>query len=170
VQQIGRSSQGHVGQLVTEPLQLTFPSTKASQLLGVAVQLPPAPVKLQLLTEPSQQVTWALQDFGAAVGLAAKTISPCGVGQAPVAPGSLRIMARASSVRGATLGVWAAQTAETKAKVQARIAAFFMSFSFVMMTASPSSTEEEQSLRRHLVYDFTMMRPFNQKGVLSSEN
>jgi len=33
----------HCGQLVTVPLQLTFPLTPASQLLSVAVQVPPAP-------------------------------------------------------------------------------------------------------------------------------
>jgi len=42
---------------------------------------------VQLTVLPSQQFAVALHDFGSAGRLAAKTASPCGKGQEPVAAG-----------------------------------------------------------------------------------
>jgi hypothetical protein len=114
-----------VGHQVVMPLQVTCPGSQIEQSRFANVQVPPAPGTEQF-TVPEAQVAVALQDFAILGRLAANSTSFCGAGQEPVAAGSLRIMARASSVRGATLGAWAAQTAETKAKVQTRIAALFI--------------------------------------------
>lgn len=105
------------------PSQVTCPLWPAEQLRSIAEQLLALTLLEQDTVVPAPQFAVALQRaFGSILGRFAAKSTPLSCGaQEPVAPGSLRIAARTSGVRGAGagLGVWAKPATETKRRVHA---------------------------------------------------